>query len=278
MRANTGRPPASNGGGSTACTSRPGLCTRAMPRPFSRLRSAHWRAPAAATEPAPYRTPSHVADRLIHSLELDCVCPNHAKCVPLLYFILYTGMAGSSDTEVQAQVKLLLRSVCPFDYPGTALKYACCHGGCSVAVAERLLELMDEADTEVADSDRQRDYVRMLDAASPPLQPPFDTTPAQWRAVYRADLMNNALYSSVSAGLKPELVQLLIERGANPLFVKDKVLRTTLLHVACAKGHRELTRLLLKAGANPDATDASGNRPGDVARMLGKPCNTQVLD
>lgn len=69
---------------------------------------------------------------------------------------------------------------------------------------------------------------------------------------------------------RPEAVRLLIEAGADPNAVAENPMRIRPLHAAVAAGDAEVVRLLLEAGANPDVQQRGGWTPLHSAVMHGR--------
>jgi hypothetical protein len=61
-----------------------------------------------------------------------------------------------------------------------------------------------------------------------------------------------------------EVVALLLKNGANPN-ATEKNLQTTPLHWACYKGHLKIVEILIQAGASINAPDKTGRSPYDMA-------------
>lgn len=77
-------------------------------------------------------------------------------------------------------------------------------------------------------------------------------------------------------GSHPELVELLLDRGADP-DTEDQDGNTS-LHFACAKGNYRATYLLLTAGADPDMPNARDETAFDVAAQQGHSHITYLLE
>ncbi|XP_024145719.1 cyclin-dependent kinase 4 inhibitor B [Oryzias melastigma] len=64
------------------------------------------------------------------------------------------------------------------------------------------------------------------------------------------------------------VAQVLLRHGADPN-VADQTTGATPLHDAARTGFLDTVRLLVQAGADPQARDKAGRSPGDVARQDG---------
>jgi len=85
-----------------------------------------------------------------------------------------------------------------------------------------------------------------------------------------------ALVDSAS-GPFPEIVRILLEKGADPN-ISDKSENFTALMFAAAEGQAEVVRVLLLHGASWDKTDADGETALDFARSNGHSEVVQLLE
>jgi len=75
------------------------------------------------------------------------------------------------------------------------------------------------------------------------------------------------------AGDFPDIVELLLEYGANP----NVGGRDSSLHMAVRRRLRDMTELLLKKGADPNVRDIDGNTPLHTAVAVGDPEIVELL-
>ncbi|MDO5567400.1 MAG: ankyrin repeat domain-containing protein, partial [Planctomycetia bacterium] len=66
---------------------------------------------------------------------------------------------------------------------------------------------------------------------------------------------------------KPEFLKMMLERGAD-VSLRNNV-QGTAMHFAAANGALESVRLLVEAGADPNAKDSNGETPLVIARAAG---------
>jgi len=74
-----------------------------------------------------------------------------------------------------------------------------------------------------------------------------------------------------------DVARLLLERGAD-VNAKESVYDATPLHIAALYGHADVARLLLEHGANPSIRDKDGGTPLDVAREEGHEEVARVIE
>jgi ankyrin repeat protein len=84
-----------------------------------------------------------------------------------------------------------------------------------------------------------------------------------------------ALHSALATIKRPDLVKLLLARGANPNARAAAGL--TPLHSAAQGGDTELARLLLEKGADVNARDDRGRSPRDLAAEHGQEAMVRLL-
>jgi ankyrin repeat protein len=82
------------------------------------------------------------------------------------------------------------------------------------------------------------------------------------------------LHHAVTSG-SDEMVQMLLKRGADPNATDDT--RMTPLHVSAWWADTARTKLLIDAGADVTATDAFGNTPLHEAAIQGRGANAKLL-
>jgi hypothetical protein len=86
---------------------------------------------------------------------------------------------------------------------------------------------------------------------------------------------NQALHAAIALGDSGEVIELLLEAGADVNATQAGGF--TPLHQAAAAGKREIVALLLKSGARPEVRCDQGKLPGDYARERGHTSVAELL-
>jgi ankyrin repeat protein len=92
---------------------------------------------------------------------------------------------------------------------------------------------------------------------------------ADIEAVSRNSTANRPLHAALAGKAVPELIELLLERGADVNGTGEAAI--TPLHLAAARGNMPFTRRLLAMKANPAARMADGKLPATFATERGHP-------
>jgi hypothetical protein len=93
--------------------------------------------------------------------------------------------------------------------------------------------------------------------------------------VSRNPQRNQALHAAIALGDSPEVIELLLEAGADVNATQAGGF--TPLHQAASAGKLEIVRLLLKSGALREARCDQGKLPGDYARERGHAAVAELL-
>lgn len=96
---------------------------------------------------------------------------------------------------------------------------------------------------------------------------------ADLQSVSRNAMANTPLHSAV-AGRRTALVRLLLDAGADPDALAHGL---TPLHLAAHAGHQPIAELLLAYGAVADVTDPHGKTPADLAHEQGFPALAEQI-
>jgi ankyrin repeat protein len=96
---------------------------------------------------------------------------------------------------------------------------------------------------------------------------------ADLQSVSRNPMANTPLHSAV-AGRRPALARILLEAGADPDALAHGL---TPLHLAAHAGHQPMAELLLAFGAQADLADPQGKTPADLAHDQGFPAMGDLI-
>jgi ankyrin repeat protein len=92
---------------------------------------------------------------------------------------------------------------------------------------------------------------------------------ADIEAVSLNSTANRPLHAAIAGKAAPEVIELLLTRGANAKATGEADI--TPLHLAAARGNMDVTRRLLDLGADPAARMTDGKRPTDFATERNHP-------
>mmetsp|Transcript_24269 Transcript_24269/g.33318 ORF Transcript_24269/g.33318 Transcript_24269/m.33318 type:complete len:163 (+) Transcript_24269:133-621(+) len=95
----------------------------------------------------------------------------------------------------------------------------------------------------------------------------------EYRSQFKESGNTQALYVAAENGF-PEIVQILLERGAKVETPKNK---KTPLYIAAQRGHQRVVQVLLEKGANMNFLNEDGKTPLYIAAERGHHATVQIL-